>query len=187
VPSTTPQLPKQSDAHGRRRGGQSLSAHHILVVAGPQPSAAAPAPTDLADQLRGDAGRVSLLNCANTITDLVGHRVAGRPDLVIGMLPGRGPSWAAVRVAERLGSPLMVLVSHDGPPSWGEQGTFRRADRVVLTGEQLRGRVLQAGVRPDRIDLWDYVVPGAAGAFRQLARRTIQEFVVPEAAGASGG
>ena len=187
MPSTTRDIPRQAGPGSTPRppapAEGALSGQHVLIVAGRRGSQAEPGADVVAGHARSGAARVSLLNCANTITDLVGHRIAGRPDLVIGVLPGRGPSLAAVRVAERMGAPLLVLLNHDGPSSWGEHGTMRRAARVVLTGEDLRERVLHAGVRPERIEVWHSFTPGAEQAFHQLARRTMSEFSRPVPSG----
>jgi hypothetical protein len=145
----------------------------LLVVERTAQDSGEPAPADLAAGLRASGVRVSVLDCYNTFADLIGHRITGRPDVVIGMLPGRGPALAAIRVAERLGVPLLALVSHDGPSSWGESSTLRRAASVVITGEELRDRVRQSGARPERIEVWHTFTHAAMRTLEHIAGQTI--------------
>ena len=128
----------------------------------------------LAVHLESIGSRVSILPSGSVIADLLGRRVLGRPDLVVAILPGRGASLAAVRVAERLGAPLLALVTSDGPESWGEATTLRRATRVAVTNADLRQRVAAAGVAADRVELWRALLPSALGSFDQIAGRTLR-------------
>ncbi len=171
-------IPRQT-RHGRSArpagapSGQPARHHVLLVVERAAQDHGKPAPAQVAAGLRSSGVRVSVLDCYSTIADLVGHRVTGRPDVVIGMLPGRGPALAAIRAAERLDAPLIALVSHDGPSSWGESSTFRRAASVLITGEELRDRVMQAGARPERIQVWHSFTQTAMRTLEELAGRTI--------------
>jgi hypothetical protein len=153
--------------------GAPVRRHILVVLERAAANLGDPAPARVADGLRSAGVRVSVLDCYSTIADLVGHRVIGRPELVIGMLPGRGPALAAVRVAERLGVPLLALVSHDGPSSWGEGSTLRRATTVIITDERLRTRVTQAGARPERVEVWHGFATAPAHALRDAAERAI--------------
>ena len=165
-----PSLDPQPHADG------PLAGRHVLVVVERTPrTSGQPAPEEVVGGLRSHGVRVGVLDCYSTIADLVGHRITGRPDLVIGMLPGRGPALAAVRTAQRLDAPLLVLVNHDGPASWGESSTLRRAARVVITGERLRARVRGCGVEPGRIHVWHSFTSAAMGALEQLAEHTIAQ------------
>lgn len=165
--------------------GPLTRCHVLLVVERKAQDSGEPAPADLIAGLRSHGVRVGVLDCYSTIADLVGHRITGRPDVVIGMLPGRGPALAAIRAARRLDAPLIALVSHDGPTSWGESSTLRRAARVVITREDLRGRVQRCGVQPDRIDVWHSFTPTAMRVFEQLAEHSITQH--RRAAAAPGG
>jgi L-alanine-DL-glutamate epimerase-like enolase superfamily enzyme len=77
-------------------------------------------------------------------------------------------------VAERLGTPLLALVTSDEPSSWGEATTLRRATRVAVTNAGLRNRVAAAGVAEDRVELWRALLPSALGCFDQIAGRTLR-------------
>jgi len=178
VQSPTSFIPRQREREAGRgiRQPSVLAGRHVLLVT--ERSAqheGSPAPDDIVRGLRAGGARVAVLDCYNTIADLVGHRITGRPDVVIGVLPGRGPALAAVRAAERLGSPLVALVTHDGPASWGEQSTVRRATRVVITDEELRPRVEQAGAGTDRVDVWQTVTPTAMRGLETVAQRAITQ------------
>jgi hypothetical protein len=150
-----------------------LAGRHLLLVSGRSAEAEGPGVNALAVHLESVGGRVSILPSGSVIADLLGRRVLGRPDLVVAILPGRGSSLAAVRVAERLGTPLLALVTSDGPKSWGETTTLRRATRVAVTNTALRGRVTAAGVAEDRVELWRALLPSALGSFDQIAGRTM--------------
>jgi hypothetical protein len=154
-----------------------VSGRHLLLVSGRSAEADGPGVNALAVHLEAVGGRVSILPSGSMIADLVGRRVLGRPDLVVAILPGRGPSLAAVRVAERLGTPLLALVTSDGPSSWGETTTLRRATRVAVTSAGLRERVTAAGVADDRVELWRALLPSALGSFDQIAGRTMRSAV----------
>jgi hypothetical protein len=151
-----------------------LAGRHLLLVSGRSAEAEGPGVNALAVHLESVAGRVSILPSGSVIADLLGRRVLGRPDLVVAILPGRGPSLAAVRVAERLGTPLLALVTSDAPSSWGEATTLRRATRVAVTNTELRKRVAAAGVAEDRVELWRALLPSALGCFDQIAGRTLR-------------
>lgn len=151
-----------------------LAGRHLLLVSGRCEEAEGPGVNALAVHLESVGGRVSILPSGSLIADLLGRRVLGRPDLVVAILPGRGSSLAAVRVAERLGTPLLALVTSDAPGSWGEVTTLRRATRVAVTNSNLRNRVAAAGVSQDRVELWPAMLPSALGSFDQIAERTLQ-------------
>lgn len=151
-----------------------LAGRHLLLVSGRCAEAEGPGVNALAVHLESVAGRVSILPSGSVLADLLGRRVLGRPDLVVAILPGRGPSLAAVRVAERLGTPLLALVTSDAPESWGERTTLRRATRVAVTNSDLRTRVARAGVTADRVELWRALLPSALGSFDQIAGRTLR-------------
>jgi len=151
-----------------------LAGRGILLVASGSPRTGMNAVRALALQLERIAGRVAILPGGNVIADLLGRRVLGRPDLVVALLPGRGASLAAVRVAERLGAPLLALVTSNDAPCWGETGTLRRATRVVVTSERLRARVVAAGVPATRIELWRPLSPTALSSFEQIAGRALR-------------
>jgi hypothetical protein len=159
-----------------------LAGRHLLLVSGHSTEAEGPGVNALAVHLESVAGQVSILRSGSVIADLLGRRVLGRPDLVVAILPGRGPSLAAVRVAERLGSPLLALVTSDEPGSWGEGTTLRRATRVAVTNASLRDRVAAAGVAADRVELWRALLPSALGTFDEIAGRTLR--TAAKAAGA---
>jgi hypothetical protein len=159
-----------------------LAGRHVLLVAGRAEEQEGPGVNALAVHVAQAAGQVSILPSASALADLLGRRVVGRPDLVVAVLPGRGASLAAVRVAERLGTPLLALVNSDAAPSWGEAGTLRRATRVAVTSSRLRERVAAAGVAQDRIELWNVRHPAALKAFDQIAGRTLRT-VAPTSAG----
>jgi hypothetical protein len=105
--------------------------------------------------------------------------VIGRPDLVVALLPGRGASLAAVRVAERLGAPLLAMVTSVAAPSWGEVTTLRLASRVAIASDRLRERVAAAGVADDKVELWHASLPSAFTAFEQIAARTLGRYAMP--------
>jgi hypothetical protein len=152
----------------------ALAGRHLLLVSGRSAQAEGPGVNALAVHLESVGGRVSILPTGSVLADLLGRRVLGRPDLVVAILPGRGSSLAAVRVAERLGTPLLALVTSDGPKSWGENTTLRRATRVAVTNPALRHRVTAAGVAEDRVELWRALLPSALGSFDQIAGRTMR-------------
>jgi hypothetical protein len=127
----------------------------------------------LAVHLESIGCQVSVLPSGSVIADLLGRRVLGRPDLVVAILPGRGSSRAAVRVAERLGVPLLALITSDAPECWGET-TLRRATRVAVTNPELRNRVVAAGVAEERIELWRALLPSALESFDQIAVRAMR-------------
>ena len=160
-----------------------LVGRHLLLVCGRSTEAEGPGVNALAVHLESVAGRVSILPSASVIADLLGRRVVGRPDLVVAILPGRGSSLAAVRVAERFGTPLLALVTSDVPGSWGETTTLRRATRVAVTNTDLRNRVIAAGVAQDRVELWRASLPSALGSFDQIAGRTLCSAAKTAAAG----
>jgi hypothetical protein len=167
VPAQAGPVPPQAPLAGR----------HLLLVSGRSATAEGPGVNALAVHLETVAGRVSILPSGRMIADLLGHRVIGRPDLVVAILPGRGPSLAAVRVAERLGTPLLALVTSDAPGSWGEATTLRRATRVAVTNADLRSRVAAAGVAAERVELWRALLPSALRSFDQIAGRTLRSAV----------
>jgi hypothetical protein len=159
---------------GPGRGHSPLAGRHVLLVSGRSIECDGPGVNALAVHLEHVAGQVSIMPSGSVVADLLGRRVIGRPDLVVAILPGRGPSLAAVRVAERLGAPLLALVTSDARPSWGEATTLRRAARVAVTGDRLRGRVAAAGVADDRVDLWRALLPSAFNSFESIAARTLR-------------
>jgi len=160
-----------------------LAGRHLLLVSGHSAEAEGPGVNALAVHLQSVAGQVSILPSGSVLADLLGRRVIGRPDLVVAILPGRGPSLAAVRVAERLGTPLLALVTSDAPGSWGEPTTLRRATRVAVTNSELRRRVADAGVAPERVELWRALLPSALTSFDQIAGRALRSATVTAAAG----
>jgi len=151
-----------------------MAGQHLLLVSGRSAEAEGPGVNALAVHLESVGSRVSILPSGSVIADLLGRRVLGRPDLVVAILPGRGSSLAAVRVAERLGAPLLALVNSDAPGSWGEITTLRRATRVAVTNAELRNRVAAAGVAEERVELWRALLPSAMGSFDQIAGRTLR-------------
>jgi hypothetical protein len=163
----------------RGRGGPTnptagpLAGRHVLLVAGCGAEAEGPGVNALAVHVEQAAGRVSILPSASVIADLLGRRVVGRPDLIVAMLPGRGASMAAVRVAERLGVPLLAVVNSGAAPSWGEVSTLRRATRIAVTSERLRERVMAAGVTRDKVELWPALLPSAFTVFDEIVGRTL--------------
>jgi hypothetical protein len=160
---------------GAPKDHADLRGRCVLLVHGRAEERDGPDVDALAVRLRGAGARVRLLGCTNIVADLVGRRVPVRPHLVVALLPGRGPAVAGVRVAERFGVPLLALVHGDGAASWGEPGTLRRAVRVLLTAEDLRGRVLAAGVRADRIERWHPQPPGALAGFERSVVRALHD------------
>ena len=165
-------LPPVDDA--ARTSPGPLAGHHVLlVVERAAQDADEPTAATIATRLRSGGARVNVLDCYSTIADLVGHRIAGTPDVVIGMLPGRGPALAAIRAAERLDAPLLALVRDDGPASWGEGSTLRRAAAVILTGEDLRERVQRAGAHENRIEVWHWFTASGMATLEHLIQRTI--------------
>jgi hypothetical protein len=162
----------------RGRGGPTttagpLAGRHVLLVPGRCPEAEGPGVNALAVHVEQADGRVSILPSASVIADLLGRRVVGRPDLIVAVLPGRGASMAAVRVAERLGVPLLAVVNSDTAPSWGEVSTLRRATRIAVTSERLRQRAMAAGVTPDKVELWPALLPSAFTVFDEIVGRTL--------------
>jgi hypothetical protein len=151
-----------------------LAGRYVLLVAGCSGEADGPGVNALAVHFERAAGRVSILPSASMIADLLGRRVVGHPDLIITILPGRGASMAAVRVAERLGAPLLAVLNSDWPPSWGEVSTLRRATRVAVTRERLRDRVTEVGVAREKVELWRALLPTALSAFDQIVGRTLR-------------
>lgn len=166
--------PSTGDRFPASRGPAPVAGRHLLLVSGRSEQAEGPGVNALAVHLESVGSRVSILPSGSVIADLIGRRVVGRPDLVVAILPGRGPSLAAVRVAERLGTPLLALVTSDEPSSWGEATTLRRATRVAVTNTDLRKRVAAAGVAEDRVELWRALLPSALGSFDQIAGRTLR-------------
>jgi hypothetical protein len=171
---TTPSIASIPAPGGPLSSRLPLAGRHLLLVSGRSAEAEGPGVNALAVHLQSVAGQVSILPSGSVIADLLGRRVIGRPDLVVAILPGRGPSLAAVRVAERLGTPLLALVTSDEPSSWGEATTLRRATRVAVTNSDLRRRVAAAGVSADRVELWRALLPSALGSFDQIAGRTLR-------------
>jgi hypothetical protein len=155
-----------------------LAGKYLLLVSGQSTDAEGPGVDALAEYLQPAADRVAILRPASVIADLLGRRVIGRPDLVIAILPGRGASLAAVRVAERLGAPLLAMVTSHAAPSWGEATTLRLAARVAVVSERLRERVAAAGVADDRVELWHARLPSALSDFEQIAARTLSAVAV---------
>jgi hypothetical protein len=151
-----------------------LAGRHLLLVAGSSREGDGPGVNALAVHIERAAGQVSILPSASIIADLLGRRVVGRPDLIVAVLPGRGASMAAVRVAERLGVPLLALVNSDAAASWGEASTLRLATRVAVTSERLRERVTATGVAPEVVELWDALLPSALAAFEEIVGRTLR-------------
>ena len=160
-------------AVSRLRAADPLSGRHLLLVSGRSAEGTGPGVNALATHLESVAGRVTVLPHRGAIPDLLGRRVVGRPDLVIAILPGRTSSLAAVRVAERLGAPLLVVVNSVAPASWGEMTTLRRATRVAVTEPRRRERVTAAGVAADRVEVWHSLLPSALPAFDGIMLRTL--------------
>jgi hypothetical protein len=156
------------------RSHGSLAGRHVLLVAGSSGEADGPGVNALAVQIERAAGRVTILPSASVIADLLGRRVVGRPDLIVAVLPGRGASMAAVRVAERLGAPLLAVVNSEAAPSWGEVSTLRHAARVMVTSERLLERVWATGVAPDKVELWHALRPSALTVFEEIVGRTLR-------------
>jgi hypothetical protein len=171
IPAQAGGLPVQSAAV---TGMNPLAGRHLLLVSGRCAETEGPGVNALAVHLESVGGRVSILPSGSVVADVLGRRVLGRPDLVVAILPGRGSSRAAVRVAERLGTPLLALITSDAPGSWGETTTLRRATRVAVTSSDLRNRVVAAGVAPARIELWRALLPSALASFDQIAARTMR-------------
>lgn len=171
-----PLIPAARSGENRHeRGARSaLSGRHVLLVSGRDVETDGPGVNALAVRLERVAAQVSVMPSGSVVADLLGRRVIGRPDLVVAFLPGRGPSLAAVRVAERFGAPMLALVTGDDPPSWGEVTTLRRAARVAITADRLRERVAAAGVAGDRVDLWRALLPSALMSFETIAARTLR-------------
>jgi hypothetical protein len=168
-----PLIPVARAGEHERGARSTLAGRHVLLVSGRSAEADGPGVNALAVRLERAAAQVSIMPAGSVVADLLGRRVIGRPDLVVAFLPGRGPSLAAVRVAERFGTPLLALVTSDEPPSWGETTTLRRAARVAITGDRLRKRVAAAGVADDRVDLWRALLPSALTSFETIAARTL--------------
>lgn len=169
-----PLIPAARSGEHERGARSTLAGRHVLLVSGRAAETDGPGVNALAVRLERAAAQVSVLPAGSVVGDLLGRRVIRRPDLVVAFLPGRGPSLAAVRVAERFGAPLLALVTGDEPPSWGETTTLRRAARVAITGDRLRERVAAAGVADDRVDLWRALLPSALTSFETIAARTLR-------------
>lgn len=152
----------------------SLAGRHLLLVAGSSDEADGPGVNALAVQIERAAGRVTILPSASVIADLLGRRVVGRPDLIVAVLPGRGASMAAVRVAERFGVPLLAVVNSEAAPSWGEVSTLRHAAQVLVTSERLLERVSATGVAPGKVELWHALLPSALGVFEEIVGQTLR-------------
>jgi hypothetical protein len=151
-----------------------LAGRRVLLVGGRCAESDGPGVNALAVHLERIAGPVAILPVGGLLADLVGRCVIGRPDLVVAILPGRGASLSAVRVAARLGTPLLVLFTSDAQPSWGEVGTLRRATRVAVTSPRLCARVKLARVPDSRIELWPALLPSALTSFEGIAARTLR-------------
>jgi hypothetical protein len=181
IPSQTSAIPVQQRSVTPPMPPSPLAGRHLLLVSGRCAETDGPGVNALAVHLESVGSRVSLLSSGSVIADLLGRRVLGRPDLVVAILPGRGSSRAAVRVAERLGVPLLALITSDAPDGWGETMTLRRASRVAVTNQGLRDRVVAAGVAENRIELWRALLPSALASFDQIAARAMwPDRAVPE-------
>jgi hypothetical protein len=135
----------------------------------------------LAEHLESVGGRVAVLPAVGFRTGLFGGRALDRPDLVVAILPARGSSMSAVRLAERLGSPLLALLTSEAPGSRTETAALRRATRVAVTTTDLQHAAIAAGVAQDRVDRWDALRPSALSHFDQIAARTLRTTAKPRA------
>ncbi|HST86595.1 MAG TPA: hypothetical protein VLL08_32960 [Kineosporiaceae bacterium] len=172
-PAQVSAIPVQPRSVAPRVPLSPLAGRHLLLVSGRCEESEGPGVDALAVHLESVGSRVSILPSGSVIPDLLGRRVLGRPDLVVAILPGRGSSRAAVRVAERLGAPLLALITSDAPECWGKTMTLRRSTRVAVTSADLRDRVVAAGVAEDRVELWRALLPSALASFDQIAARAM--------------